>query len=195
MTASTSPSIFPGSTRRGPHAHDPRVLRQERHRAALRRSGGRRSIASTSASPRRAAPNTNTTCWCSPPARARSCRRFRAATGPACSSIAPSKISKRSREAGKNSTRGVVIGGGLLGPRSREGAQGSGPRHQRGRVRTQAHGRAGGRGRRRTAALAHRGARRRRAHRQEHRRASTTANPRAIACTSPTAARSKPTSW
>ena len=54
------------------------------------------------------------------------------------------------------------------GPRSREGAQGSGPRHQRRRVRAAAHGRAGGRGRRRPAAFAHRSARRRRAHRQEH---------------------------
>ncbi len=79
-----------------------------------------------------------------PPIPGRTARR--------ASSTAPSRISKAIAAAGKNSTRGVVIGGGLLGLEAAKALQGPRPQDARGRVRAAPDGGAGRRGRRRTAA-------------------------------------------
>ena len=56
---------------------------------------------------------TTTSCW--RPARIRSCRRCRASTSRACSSIARSRTWSRSSATPQQSKRCAVIGGGLLG--------------------------------------------------------------------------------
>ena len=155
----------------------------------------RRSIAPTNASPRKAAPNTNTTSsilatgsspFVPPIPGPRPPRRVR------LSHHRRSRSHQRSRQefhARRGHRRRPAR------PRSREGAQGSRPRHQRGRVR--AAGSWPCRWTRAAAACCARASKRSASPCTPARtpRASTTANPRAIACISPTAARSKPTWW
>ena len=108
-------SLLRGRERRRAVAAPRGRVRRPARAAGPRHPGRRRSTARRRRSSSATARSRATTCWCSPPAPARSCRRSRARTSTAASSTAPSRTSRRSARPSKTATVGAVIGGGLLG--------------------------------------------------------------------------------